>query len=71
MIKWFLTKWYKHSPDCVCGYRMKPVDTYGDTYRGILLGDYAVLKAAKGIKLTRDRKMNTPTISSDKTGGAF
>jgi len=32
MIKWFLTKWYKHSPDCVCGYRMKPVDTYGDTY---------------------------------------
>ena len=32
MIKWFLTKWYKHSPDCICGYRMKPIDTYGDTY---------------------------------------
>ena len=32
MIKWFLTKWYKYSPDCVCGYRMKPTDTYGDTY---------------------------------------
>ena len=24
MIKWILTKWYKHSPDCMCGYRMKP-----------------------------------------------
>ena len=27
MIKWFLTKWYKHSPDCVCGYRMKPINS--------------------------------------------
>ena len=26
MIKWILTKWYKHSPDCMCGYRMKPID---------------------------------------------
>ena len=24
MIKWILSKWYKHSPDCMCGYRMKP-----------------------------------------------
>ena len=24
MIKWVLSKWYKHSPDCMCGYRMKP-----------------------------------------------
>ena len=26
MIKWILSKWYKHSPDCMCGYRMKPTD---------------------------------------------
>ena len=24
MIKWILSKWYKHSPDCMCGYKMKP-----------------------------------------------
>jgi len=23
MIKWVINKWYKHSPMCVCGYRMK------------------------------------------------
>ncbi len=27
MIKWFLTKWYKHSPNCFCGYKMKPTKT--------------------------------------------
>jgi hypothetical protein len=24
MIKWFLSKWYKHSPTCNCGWTMKP-----------------------------------------------
>ena len=27
MVKWILSKWYKHSPDCMCGYRMKPTQT--------------------------------------------
>ena len=24
MFKWFLSKWYKHSPTCNCGWTMKP-----------------------------------------------
>ena len=24
MIKWFLSKWFKHSPTCNCGWTMKP-----------------------------------------------
>ena len=24
--KWVVNKWYKHSPLCVCGYRMKPTN---------------------------------------------
>ena len=24
MIKWVLSKWYKHSPICNCGWTMKP-----------------------------------------------
>ena len=27
MIKWVLSKWYKHSPECNCGYKMKPTQT--------------------------------------------
>ena len=27
MIKWILNKWYKHSPECMCGYKMKPTNT--------------------------------------------
>ena len=30
--KWFLTKWYKHSPECICGYRMKPTNTRLNEY---------------------------------------
>ena len=30
MFKWVLSKWYKNSPDCFCGYRMKPTETYHD-----------------------------------------
>ena len=26
MIKWLLKKYYPHSPDCNCGWRMKPFD---------------------------------------------
>ena len=26
MIKWVINKRYKHSPECFCGYRMKPTD---------------------------------------------
>ena len=25
MIKWFINKWYKHNPVCMCGYKMKPI----------------------------------------------
>ena len=24
MIKWVINKVYKHNPECMCGYRMKP-----------------------------------------------
>lgn len=24
MIKWVVNRFYKHSPTCICGYRMKP-----------------------------------------------
>jgi len=32
MIKWFLTKWYRHSPECFCGWKMKPTKTRLDEY---------------------------------------
>jgi len=32
MIKWILSKWYKHSPECNCGYKMKPTQTRLDEY---------------------------------------
>jgi len=37
VIKWFINKLYKHNPECVCGYRMKSIDTYGDTYSWICI----------------------------------
>jgi len=27
MVKWIVNKWYRHEPECVCGYNMKPVKT--------------------------------------------
>ena len=27
MIKWIINKIHKHSPECVCGYKMKPTKT--------------------------------------------
>ena len=27
MIKWVVNKLYKHSPECMCGYKMKPTNT--------------------------------------------
>ena len=34
MIKWIVNKWYKNSPECMCGYNMKPVthSTYREEY---------------------------------------
>ncbi len=32
MIKWVLSKWYKHSPECNCGYKMKPTQTRLEDY---------------------------------------
>ena len=26
MFKWLLSKWYRHSPTCNCGWAMKPFD---------------------------------------------
>ena len=26
MFKWLLSKWYKHSPTCNCGWAMKPFE---------------------------------------------
>ena len=33
MIKWVINKWYKYSPLCGCGYRMKPFDKWADEYQ--------------------------------------
>ena len=33
MIKWFLSKWFKHSPTCNCGWTMKPFVEYSDRYQ--------------------------------------
>ena len=33
MFKWLLSKWYKHSPTCNCGWAMKPFEKkYFDFY---------------------------------------
>ena len=32
MIKWVINKVYKHNPECMCGYRMKPTQTRLDDY---------------------------------------
>ena len=33
MIKWVVNKWYKHSPECMCGYKMKPFEKWTDDYQ--------------------------------------
>ena len=32
MIKWVVNKFYKYSPVCHCGYKMKPTNTRLDEY---------------------------------------
>ena len=32
MIKWIINKWYKNSPECMCEYKMKPMDSNFDYY---------------------------------------
>ena len=32
MIKWIINKIYKHSPECMCGYNMKPIDIDSNNY---------------------------------------
>ena len=32
LIKWAINKWYKHSPECFCGYKMKPIEGKFDYY---------------------------------------
>ncbi len=27
MIKWVVNKLYKHNPECMCGYKMKPINS--------------------------------------------
>ena len=27
MIKWVVNKLYKHNPECMCGYNMKPINS--------------------------------------------
>lgn len=27
LYKWFINKWYNNSPQCMCGYNMKPIIT--------------------------------------------
>ena len=33
MFKWLLKKYYKHSPECHCGWVMKPFEEYTDRYQ--------------------------------------
>ena len=33
MIKWVVNKWYNHSPECMCGYKMKPFEKWTDDYQ--------------------------------------
>jgi len=33
MFKWLLKKYYKHSPECNCGWAMKPFEKYTDRYQ--------------------------------------
>jgi hypothetical protein len=30
VIKWFVNKWYKYYPTCICGWKMKPTNTRED-----------------------------------------
>jgi len=32
MFNWFLSKWYKHSPTCNCGWTMKPTQARREEY---------------------------------------
>ena len=36
MIKWILSKWYRHTPTCNCGWAMKPTQTrFEDSWKCI------------------------------------
>ena len=37
MFKWIINKWYKHNPECLCGYKMKSVDSSFDYYNWICI----------------------------------
>jgi len=32
MFKWIINKYYKNSPECICGYKMKPLNVAFDYY---------------------------------------
>ncbi len=32
MIKWVVNKFYKHNPECMCGYKMKSTNNRQDEY---------------------------------------
>jgi hypothetical protein len=32
MMKWVINRWYKNSPECICGYKMKPINCNRDLY---------------------------------------
>ena len=37
MIKWVVNKLYKNNPECFCGYRMKPFESWTDRYQWICI----------------------------------
>ena len=47
MFKWLLSKWYKHSPTCNCGWAMKPFEKNILSFIGNVFGHNVVGKHIK------------------------
>tara|TARA_Y100000310_G_scaffold143277_1_gene142658 strand:- start:2235 stop:2417 length:183 start_codon:yes stop_codon:yes gene_type:complete len=37
VIKWVVNKLYKNNPECFCGYRMKPFESWTDRYQWVCI----------------------------------